>query len=61
MGMSERREFDVWRSDDGRWKATEAVLRFVDHCNAPYTFSTHVQRVDAVSAREALNIVRKQS
>jgi hypothetical protein len=57
--MSELREFDVWKSDDGRWKATEAVSRFVDDSDAPYTFSTHVQRVDAVCARDALNAVRK--
>lgn len=58
--MGIRREFDVWKSDDGRWKATAAVLRFVDNQDAPYTFSTHVQRVDAVCARDALSIVRKQ-
>ncbi|WP_274644344.1 hypothetical protein [Pseudomonas serbica] len=57
--MSDQREFDVWKSDDGRWKATEAVSRFVDDHDAPYTFSTHVQRVDAVCARDALNTVRK--
>ncbi|CAD0264195.1 hypothetical protein DENIT_20081 [Pseudomonas veronii] len=54
------REFDVWKSDDGRWKATEAALRFVDHSDAPYPFSTHEQRVDAATAREALSIVRRQ-
>jgi hypothetical protein len=59
--MNTQREFDVWRSDDGRWKATEAVLRFVDHCDAPYSFSTHMQRVEAVNAREALNNVRKHT
>jgi hypothetical protein len=56
--MSALREFDVWKSDDGRWKATEAVSRFVDDSDAPYTFSTHVQRVDAACARDALNAVR---
>jgi hypothetical protein len=56
--MSDLREFDVWKSDDGRWKATEATLRFVDHGDAPYTFSTHVQRVEATSARKALSDVR---
>jgi hypothetical protein len=58
--MSACREFDVWKSDDGRYKATVAVLRFVDNSDAPYSFSTHVQRVDAASARAALHSVRKQ-
>jgi hypothetical protein len=57
--MSKQREYDVWKSDDGRWKATEAVSRFVDDNDAPYTFSRHVQRVDAACARDALNTVRK--
>lgn len=55
-----QRQYDVWKSDDGRWKATEAVSRFVSDCDAPYTFSTHVQRVDAATAREALSIARSQ-
>jgi hypothetical protein len=57
--MSKPLEYDVWKSDDGRWKATEAVSRFADDSDAPYTFSTHVQRVDAACARDALNTVRK--
>lgn len=57
--MDSLREFDVWRSDDGRWVATETVSAFVDDSDAPYSFSTHVQRVDASGARAALNVVRK--
>lgn len=58
--MNTLREFDVWKSDDGRWKTTEAKLALVDHSNAPYSFSTHVQRVDACSASQALNIARNE-
>lgn len=54
-------EYDVWRSDDGRWKCTKAVSPFVDHDDAPYTFSEHVQRVFSSSARSALNSVRSQA
>lgn len=57
--MESLREFDVWKSDDGRWTATEGVVPFVDDKDAPYSFSTHVQRVEASGAREALSIVRK--
>ena len=56
--MNNLREFDVWKSDDGRWKTTEAALSFVDHHDAPYSFSTHVQRVDACSPNQALSIAR---
>lgn len=59
--MPVNREFDVWKSDDGRWKATAASSPFVDDRDAPYTFSRHVQRVDAGNGREALSRVRKQS
>lgn len=55
-----RLEFDVWKSDDGRWVATEAVARFVDDGDAPYSFATHVQRVGAATAREALSIARSK-
>lgn len=52
-------EFDVWKSDDARWKATPAVSRFVDNTDAPYTFSEHVQRLEAISARDAVRCARK--
>ena len=57
--MNELQEFDVWKSDDGRWTVTEAVVGFVSDSDAPYSFSTHVQRVEAAGARKALNAVRK--
>lgn len=54
MGEAVIMEFDVWSNADGHLTATPAAREFVDDGDAPYSFSRHELRVDALNRRDAL-------
>ncbi|MEI8659284.1 hypothetical protein [Vibrio sp. Hal054] len=55
-------DIDVWANDDGQLTATQATVpaSHVHDDQAPYGFTKHVWRVDAVNGRAAMKLYREQ-